>query len=108
LTQLYKYSFAYVHGHEFGGTNPTMINALYFNCQIIALNTVFNKEMTKNKKVIFFDKNVQEIKEKFNEIEVVFEKIKTANNNYEILNIYNCDNITCSYLNEFLKLIKTT
>ena len=36
LTQLYKNCFAYIHGHEFGGTNPTMINALYLNCEIIA------------------------------------------------------------------------
>ena len=28
LTNLYKNCFGYIHGHEFGGTNPTMINAL--------------------------------------------------------------------------------
>ena len=30
LSCLYKYCFGYIHGHEFGGTNPTMINALHF------------------------------------------------------------------------------
>ena len=48
----------YVHGHEFGGTNPLMINALDLNCQIISLNTKFNIEMLENKKVVFFEKNV--------------------------------------------------
>ena len=28
--QLYTNCFGYIHGHEFGGTNPTMINALRF------------------------------------------------------------------------------
>jgi len=38
----------YVHGHEFGGTNPTMIKAMAYGCAILALNTVFNKEMLNN------------------------------------------------------------
>ena len=44
LSQLYLNCFGYIHGHEFGGTNPTMINALDLNCEIIALDTIFNKE----------------------------------------------------------------
>ena len=28
LTELYKNCYCYLHGHEFGGVNPTMINAL--------------------------------------------------------------------------------
>ena len=57
LTTLYNNCFGYIHGHEFGGTNPTMINALDLNCQILALDTVFNREMLENKKSIFFKKN---------------------------------------------------
>ena len=38
------------------GTNPTMINALDLNCQILALDTVFNKEMLENKKSVFLIK----------------------------------------------------
>ena len=41
LSCLYSNCYAYIHGHEFGGTNPTMINALYFNCEIIALKKNF-------------------------------------------------------------------
>ena len=48
------------------GTNPTMINALHFNCPIMALNTVFNKEMTLNKHVVFFNKNLKSIIKSFN------------------------------------------
>ena len=57
LTTLYENCFGYIHGHEFGGTNPTMINALDLNCQILALDTVFNREMLEKKKSVFFNKN---------------------------------------------------
>ena len=57
LTVLYDNCYGYIHGHEFGGTNPTMINALDLNCQILALDTVFNREMLQSKKPIFFNKN---------------------------------------------------
>lgn len=107
LTQLYKYSYAYVHGHEFGGTNPTMINALHLNCNIIALDSIFNREMTKNKKVIFFKKNIKDIKEKFSEMEKTYEKIKKINSNYKLSEIYKWDGITDSYLNQFIDLIST-
>ena len=41
LTTLYKNCFGYIHGHEYGGTNPTMINALDLNCQIISIRYCF-------------------------------------------------------------------
>ena len=45
LAELYHNSYVYVHGHEFGGTNPTMIKAMAYGSAILALDTVFNKEM---------------------------------------------------------------
>ena len=56
LSCLYNYCYAYIHGHEYGGTNPTMINALYFNCPVIALDTIFNREMTKINRLFFLIK----------------------------------------------------
>lgn len=45
LTTLYHNSFAYFHGHEFGGTNPTLLKALAYGCCIIAIDTVFSREV---------------------------------------------------------------
>lgn len=45
LASLYKYCFAYLHGHEFGGTNPTLLKAMANGCAIAALDTVFSKEV---------------------------------------------------------------
>jgi len=57
LNELYHNSFVYLHGHEFGGTNPSMLQALANSCGIIALDTVFNREMLCNGKYgLFFSK----------------------------------------------------
>jgi glycosyltransferase involved in cell wall biosynthesis len=45
LAELYHHCFAYLHGHEFGGTNPTMLKAMAYGCAILALDTRFNREM---------------------------------------------------------------
>lgn len=45
LASLYKYCYAYMHGHEFGGTNPTLLKAMANGCAIAALDTVFSREV---------------------------------------------------------------
>ena len=42
---LYHNCFAYLHGHEFGGTNPTLLHALAAGCAILALDSVFSREV---------------------------------------------------------------
>tara|TARA_Y100000768_G_scaffold382455_1_gene362818 strand:+ start:1127 stop:2227 length:1101 start_codon:yes stop_codon:yes gene_type:complete len=105
LSELYKNCFGYIHGHEFGGTNPTMINALDLNCQILALNTRFNIEMLENKKVVFFEKNLKSLVDAFFDFETNIDKIISNNKNYKILNKYNWSYITEKYESTFLKLL---
>lgn len=58
LAELYHHCFAYLHGHEFGGTNPTMLKAMAYGCAILALDTPFNREMLEEGRFgLFFDKN---------------------------------------------------
>ena len=45
MSELYQNCYVYIHGHEYGGTNPTLIKALASSTSIIALNTNFNREM---------------------------------------------------------------
>jgi glycosyltransferase involved in cell wall biosynthesis len=54
LSTLYMHAFTYIHGHEFGGTNPTLVLALNESCLILALNTRFNKEVLNNGSNGFF------------------------------------------------------
>jgi glycosyltransferase involved in cell wall biosynthesis len=62
LASLYKYCFAYMHGHEFGGTNPTLLKAMANGCAVAALDTVFSREVLQSDKFgFFFQKTPQSV-----------------------------------------------
>ena len=64
LASLYKYCYAYIHGHEFGGTNPTLLKAMANGCAIAALDTVFSREVLQNEAFgYYFSKNSTSVKE---------------------------------------------
>ena len=102
LSALYTNCFGYVHGHQYGGTNPTMINALYLNCQILALDTAFNREMLENKESIVFNK--KSITNKFNEFEERHIEFAKKSISYKIPKKYDWDFITNQYLDVFYSL----
>jgi glycosyltransferase involved in cell wall biosynthesis len=54
LKELYCNAFAYVHGHQFGGTNPSLLKALANGCCVLALDTVFAREVLDNGKFGYF------------------------------------------------------
>ncbi len=101
LSSLYKNCFCYVHGHEFGGTNPTMINALDFNCNIIALNTMFNNEMLAEKYALYFEKSHKSIIRTFIKFEKEHDKINLKNIKYKLPNRYKWEKISKKYLEIF-------
>jgi len=45
IQALLEGSRAYVHGHEFGGTNPSLLWAMGAGCRILALDTRFSREV---------------------------------------------------------------
>ena len=107
LEVLYHHSYMYVHGHEFGGTNPTMIKAMAYGCGILALNTVFNKEMLNNDSYgIYFDKNQEAVRRQINYADQHPYKIKQLRQKSQlgITDKYNWDCITDQYLEVFKRL----
>lgn len=57
LAALYQHCFAYLHGHEFGGTNPSLLQALAGGCAVLALDTVFSREvLADGRHGLFFSK----------------------------------------------------
>ena len=53
IKELHCNCFAYVHGHSVGGTNPSLLKAMgYGNC-ILALDTVFNREVLADGGIFF-------------------------------------------------------
>lgn len=43
----------YVHGHSAGGTNPSLVEAMFFGMPIIAYDVVYNRETTENEAYYF-------------------------------------------------------
>lgn len=43
----------YVHGHSAGGTNPSLVEAMFFEKPIIAFDCIYNRESTENKAIYF-------------------------------------------------------
>lgn len=39
----------YVHGHSAGGTNPSLVEAMFFGRPVLAYDVVYNRETTENK-----------------------------------------------------------
>ena len=102
LADLYKNCYAYVHGHEFGGTNPTMINAIFYNSKIYALQNKFSKEMLDNVENKFF------FTKKDNSLKKLFEKqIKKSNKFNRIKEKYDWDKISEKYIKLFKNLMES-
>ncbi|MFL2616343.1 MAG: hypothetical protein ACJ0P0_01895 [Flavobacteriaceae bacterium] len=74
------------------------------NCQILALDTVFNREMLYNKKSILFNKNENSISNKINEFEERYNELIQHNNSHKIPKKYEWDFISNQYLEVFQNL----
>ncbi len=52
-------AYLYVHGHSAGGTNPSLVEAMYFGLPIISFDVSYNRTTTENKAYYF--KNADDI-----------------------------------------------
>ena len=53
LFALRNNALCYMHGHSVGGTNPSLVEAMFFGKPIIAYNVIYNRETTFNKASYF-------------------------------------------------------
>lgn len=49
LYTLRKNAKNYIHGHSAGGTNPSLVEAMFFGRPILSFDVIYNRETTKNK-----------------------------------------------------------
>ncbi len=97
LSALYQHCYAYLHGHEFGGTNPTLIKALAEGAGICALGTRFNREVLAEGEFGFlFEKEAGSIAQSLLAPEEVFANFRLKAQS-RIIDIYNWDFITTQY-----------
>lgn len=109
LAELYHNCFIYFHGHEFGGTNPTMLKALAYGCAIVALDTPFNREMLQNEEYgLFFSKdegNLSRLIDKLGEENSQINSLREKSRN-RITENYTWEKITNQYMELFSKVSK--
>ena len=53
LYSLRNHCRCYIHGHSAGGTNPSLVEAMFFGKPILAYDVVYNRETTENKAYYF-------------------------------------------------------
>ncbi len=54
----------YIHGHSAGGTNPSLVEAMFFHKPILAFDVIYNRETTENKANYF--SSVEDLSELLN------------------------------------------
>lgn len=109
LAELYHGAYAYFHGHEYGGTNPTMLKAMAYGSAILALDTPFNREMLQEGEYgIFFLKEAQSVSDLIERAEKNVNEMKVLKNKSRsgLENRYDWDIVAEQYLNLFHKLTK--
>lgn len=108
LMELYSNAYVYIHGHEFGGTNPTLLKALAYGCSILALDTGFSREVLDDEKFGSY------FKKESSALSVAVEKLDTeqdrvlvqqANSRNRIANFYTWNRIANEYDKLFNNMI---
>jgi glycosyltransferase involved in cell wall biosynthesis len=57
----------YIHGHSAGGTNPSLVEAMYIGAPVISFDVIYNRETTENEALFF--KTASELMSFIDEIE---------------------------------------
>jgi len=53
LNALYKGAYLYIHGHEVGGTNPSLLRAMYYATTPVVINVLFNTSVVEKGGIVF-------------------------------------------------------
>jgi len=57
LNEFRSNCYVYIHGHSAGGTNPSLVEAMYLGLPIFTYGVKYNRETTKNKALYFYSSN---------------------------------------------------
>ena len=104
LKKIRENAFAYLHGHEVGGTNPTLLEALALTDLNLLLDVGFNREVAKDS-AIYFNKESNNLSELINKCtDISQEEIERLGrlSTDRINNYYNWELITNTYEEIFI------
>jgi glycosyltransferase involved in cell wall biosynthesis len=109
LRELYCNCYAYIHGHEFGGTNPSLLKALAYGCCVLALDTVFNREVLADEKHgLFFKKSEESFLQRLEQIDENDSRVKEKRESARsrITEKYTWEKIVDQYERLFIEMVK--
>lgn len=75
LKKIRENSFAYIHGHSVGGTNPSLLEALALTDINLLFDVPYNREVGENG-AIYFDKKIGSLSNKINYLETVSNQVR--------------------------------
>lgn len=86
----------YIHPHSVGGTNPSLVEAMYLGLPIVAYDVIYNRTTTENKAFFFKDaeqlKNVVTTQEgSYNEVGTKMKEIADRRYKWEIISKKYCE-----------------
>ncbi|WP_338658623.1 beta 1-4 rhamnosyltransferase Cps2T [Paraclostridium sordellii] len=99
LKKIRENAFGYIHGHEVGGTNPSLLEAMASTELNILLDVGFNREVGKNG-AIYFNKqkmNLSKLIDDLDNINVEFIKLKDKLSKERIVEEYTWGKIISRY-----------
>jgi len=109
LRELYCNSYAYIHGHEYGGTNPSLLQALANGCCVLALDTPFSREVLDGEMHgLYFDKSLHSFASLIERLEndpSLSERLRSSSRS-RIEQRYTWDHITDQYEDLFHSLAR--
>jgi glycosyltransferase involved in cell wall biosynthesis len=108
LNALFANSYAYLHGHEVGGTNPSLLNAMHMRAAPIAMNVVFHREVMGDRGLFFTAANgdLCEILRRVDaEPEAVADLRAVAKSRSDSL--YRWDAVTAAYAELFKRVVES-
>ncbi|SNZ04768.1 rhamnosyltransferase [Terribacillus aidingensis] len=105
LNKIRQDSFAYIHGHSVGGTNPSLLEALSITKLNLLYDVSFNREVGEEAG-IYFTSTEGSLRNRISEVEELSEEqqdIFGRKAKQRISDDYSWGNIVADYENEFLK-----
>ena len=75
LYALRKNTGMYIHGHSAGGTNPSLVEAMFFGCPILCYDVVYNRASTQEK--AYYWKDVDELVDLLNRSDLCGEVMRS-------------------------------
>jgi glycosyltransferase involved in cell wall biosynthesis len=105
LNNLRYFSKLYFHGHSVGGTNPSLLEAMSCQCNIVAHNNIFNKAILENN-AIYFSKR-EDVTAMFDTPSYAASTSCKQTNLKKIIETYNWEKIVDAYEALMLDAIRT-